>query len=187
MDTEQDRVILIRTVVQFMATKVSLLTSTIVKLVVSNTCKACALLTLVKLVVTNPRKTWKLWLLCLLLDESGWKYLRCYILPEIRHIKNQAHIKLNPKKLYQSDGYSVKELLKVRSWNINCCNCQNHQQMTITMVSFQNGCAGDLRSLLSHEKQQCQRRRQWGEFLLFCYLDFRKDGIKIKIIFAKMG
>ena len=25
----------------------------------------------------------------------------------------QAHIKLNPKKLYQSDGYSVKELLKV--------------------------------------------------------------------------
>ena len=25
----------------------------------------------------------------------------------------KAHIKLNPKKLYQSDGYSVKELLKV--------------------------------------------------------------------------
>lgn len=47
VDTEQDRVILIRTVVQFMATK--------------------------------------------------------------------AHIKLNPKKLYQSDGYSVKELLKVTS------------------------------------------------------------------------
>jgi len=46
-DTEQDRVILIRTVVQFMATKV--------------------------------------------------------------------HIKLNPKKLYQADGYSVKELLKVSS------------------------------------------------------------------------
>ena len=86
VDTEQDRVILIRTVVQFMATKVSLLTLTIVKLVVSNTWKACALLTLVKLVVTNPWKTWTLWLLCLLLDESGWKYLRCYILPEIRHI-----------------------------------------------------------------------------------------------------
>ena len=27
----------------------------------------------------------------------------------------KAHIKLNPKKLYQSDGYSVKELLKVTS------------------------------------------------------------------------
>ena len=46
-DTEQDRVILIRTIVQFMATK--------------------------------------------------------------------AHIKLNPKKLYQSDGYAVKELIKVAS------------------------------------------------------------------------
>ena len=27
----------------------------------------------------------------------------------------QAHIKLNPKKLYQSDGYAVKELIKVAS------------------------------------------------------------------------
>ena len=32
---------------------------------------------------------------------------------------SQAHIKLNPKKLYQSDGYSVKELLKVRPYNDN--------------------------------------------------------------------
>ena len=47
VDTEQDRVILIRTIVQFMATK--------------------------------------------------------------------AHVKLNPKKLYQSDGYAVKELIKVAS------------------------------------------------------------------------
>ena len=47
VDTEQDRVILVRTIVQFMATK--------------------------------------------------------------------AHIKLNPKKLYQSDGYAVKELIKVAS------------------------------------------------------------------------
>ena len=28
---------------------------------------------------------------------------------------DQAHIKLNPKKLYQSDGYAVKELIKVAS------------------------------------------------------------------------
>ena len=47
------------------------------------------------------------------------------------------------------------EILKYK--RDDCCNHQNHQQMTITMVSFQNGCAGDLRSLLSHEKQQCQR------------------------------
>ena len=41
----------------------------------------------------------------------------------------QAHIKLNPKKLYQSDGYSVKELLKVykniktsniKRWKLAC-------------------------------------------------------------------
>ena len=35
----------------------------------------------------------------------------------------QAHIKLNPKKLYQSDGYSVKELLKVIFGNIYNVKC----------------------------------------------------------------
>ena len=54
----------------------------------------------------------------------GWKWMK---ISAVLHstwnqahinINIKAHIKLNPKKLYQSDGYSVKELLKVRSWNI---------------------------------------------------------------------
>ena len=32
---------------------------------------------------------------------------------------SKAHIKLNPKKLYQSDGYAVKELIKVRKVHEN--------------------------------------------------------------------
>ena len=78
VDTEQDRVILVRTIVQFMATK--------------------------------------------------------------------AHIKLNPKKLYQSDGYAVKELIKVASilysaMKINIggellfsSNCSTHQIQRIGFV-----------------------------------------------------
>ena len=33
----------------------------------------------------------------------------------VQFMANKAHIKLNPKKLYQSDGYAVKELIKVAS------------------------------------------------------------------------
>ena len=32
----------------------------------------------------------------------------------VQFMASKAHIKLNPKKLYQSDGYAVKELIKVR-------------------------------------------------------------------------
>jgi clusterin-associated protein 1 len=31
----------------------------------------------------------------------------------VQFMANKAHIKLNPKKLYQADGYAVKELIKV--------------------------------------------------------------------------
>jgi clusterin-associated protein 1 len=31
----------------------------------------------------------------------------------VQFLASKAHIKLNPKKLYQSDGYAVKELIKV--------------------------------------------------------------------------
>ena len=64
IDTEQDRVILVRTIVQFMASKVKSL---------------------------------------------------IWIQSSSRFYHDQAHIKLNPKKLYQSDGYAVKELIKVAS------------------------------------------------------------------------
>ena len=70
IDTEQDRVILVRTIVQFMASKVNLLK--------------------------------------LLVIYSMFNVLLTLNL-------EQAHIKLNPKKLYQSDGYAVKELIKVAS------------------------------------------------------------------------
>ena len=33
----------------------------------------------------------------------------------VQFMATKAHIKLNPKKLYQSDGYAVKELIKVSS------------------------------------------------------------------------
>ena len=33
----------------------------------------------------------------------------------VQFMATKAHIKLNPKKLYQSDGYAVKELIKVTS------------------------------------------------------------------------
>ena len=33
----------------------------------------------------------------------------------VQFMATRAHIKLNPKKLYQSDGYAVKELIKVAS------------------------------------------------------------------------
>ena len=33
----------------------------------------------------------------------------------VQFMATKAHIKLNPKKLYQSDGYAVKELIKVAS------------------------------------------------------------------------
>jgi clusterin-associated protein 1 len=31
----------------------------------------------------------------------------------VQFLASKAHIKLNPKKVYQSDGYAVKELIKV--------------------------------------------------------------------------
>ena len=46
---------------------------------------------------------------------------------------SQAHIKLNPKKLYQSDGYSVKELLKVY---IVYLNLDNVIEITILMIKM---------------------------------------------------
>ena len=46
---------------------------------------------------------------------------------------SQAHIKLNPKKLYQSDGYSVKELLKVY---IVYLNLDNVIEITILMIAI---------------------------------------------------
>ena len=46
---------------------------------------------------------------------------------------SQAHIKLNPKKLYQSDGYSVKELLKVY---IVYLNLDNVIEIIIVMIKM---------------------------------------------------
>ena len=46
---------------------------------------------------------------------------------------SQAHIKLNPKKLYQSDGYSVKELLKVY---IVYLNLDNVIEITILVIAI---------------------------------------------------
>ena len=37
----------------------------------------------------------------------------CYVRTVVQFMATKAHIKLNPKKLYQSDGYAVKELIKV--------------------------------------------------------------------------
>jgi clusterin-associated protein 1 len=54
----------------------------------------------------------------------------------------KAHIKLNTKKLYQSDGYAVKELLKVTSvlYNAVKTNVINQSDSTddtdISALSF---------------------------------------------------
>ena len=49
---------------------------------------------------------------------------------------SQAHIKLNPKKLYQSDGYSVKELLKVYIVYLNLDNVIEIIILMIKMITF---------------------------------------------------
>ena len=49
---------------------------------------------------------------------------------------SQAHIKLNPKKLYQSDGYSVKELLKVYIVYLNLDNVIEITILMIKMITF---------------------------------------------------
>ena len=49
---------------------------------------------------------------------------------------SQAHIKLNPKKLYQSDGYSVKELLKVYIVYLNLDNVIEIIILMIKMIAI---------------------------------------------------
>ena len=49
---------------------------------------------------------------------------------------SQAHIKLNPKKLYQSDGYSVKELLKVYIVYLNLDNVIEIIILMIKMITI---------------------------------------------------
>ena len=51
---------------------------------------------------------------------------------------SRAHIKLNMKKLYQADGYAVKELLKVTSVLYNAV------KMTGSSVTNQPGEDGDV-------------------------------------------
>jgi hypothetical protein len=36
----------------------------------------------------------------------------------VQFMASKAHIKLNPKRLYQSDGYAVKELIKVGAYTV---------------------------------------------------------------------
>jgi len=62
---------------------------------------------------------------------------------------SRAHIKLNMKKLYQADGYAVKELLKVTSVLYNAV------KTTASDVSNQPGDDGDTSAAFNIASKVC--------------------------------
>ena len=62
----------------------------------------------------------------------------------------KAHIKLNTKKLYQSDGYAVKELLKVTSVLYNAMKTNVTSQSDSTDDTDVSALSFDISSRVSY-------------------------------------
>lgn len=73
------------------------------------------------------------------------KKIYCFIIQATK-----AHIKLNTKKLYQSDGYAVKELLKVTSVLYNAMKTNTSNQADSNDDSDVSALSFDITSRVSH-------------------------------------
>ena len=73
----------------------------------------------------------------------------------VQFMATKAHIKLNPKKLYQSDGYAVKELIKVSSVLYSAMKINTGGE-EISMLKYPGG-----NSSLTFREGRGRRRRQF--------------------------
>ena len=76
---------------------------------------------------------------------------RCNLFVHVVEQNSRAHIKLNMKKLYQADGYAVKELLKVTSVLYNAVKTSS------TNVGNQAGDDGDASVAFNIASKVCIR------------------------------
>ena len=73
----------------------------------------------------------------------------------VQFMATKAHIKLNPKKLYQSDGYAVKELIKVSSVLYSAMKINTGGEEISQLKYYCNG------PLLTFRQGRGRRRRQF--------------------------
>ena len=73
----------------------------------------------------------------------------------VQFMATKAHIKLNPKKIYQSDGYAVKELIKVSSVLYSAMKINTGGEAQVFKLKFPL-----LTSFLTFREGRGRRRRQ---------------------------